>query len=339
MDEIGNGRWRSATPTPTLIDASSGSWRSQLYEPGVTLDVSRPVAILKHRRWLIYACALLFGLAAGLVSKFALTKWYRAFAVISPNLQENLGQPGSMYGAGLELMLGDMMGSGAVSLAQKYSLIMKSYNFTMDLVDRYNLAPLVWRDKDKLAEAARKNPRTVRWKTYKLTLDRFKSEYDYKSESLTVSFIDPDPAQAKRIVGLYLDLLRSKLREEAVSKAKMLAASLQAEALKAPDPLLQSRLYQLAAQQMQRQIVAQAQSDFFFSIVDPPVASGEVYWPSAKVNALAGVVVGAMLSAALVLVYDSRRARRAEQRETASLPAQRKDEPGGRSTGAALGAR
>jgi capsular polysaccharide biosynthesis protein len=339
MDDSGNGHWRSAAPAPGLFEASNSGWWSQLSEPGAALDISQPIAMLKHRRRLIFAWAFVFALAAGLMTKFVLTKWYRAFAVISPTPQEDLSQSAGMYDVGMQMMLGDLMGSGAVALAQKYTLIVKSYEFTMDLVDRYALAPRVWGSKQKLEEAATQNPQTLRWRTYKLMLGRFNSEYDYKSGSLSLSFIDPEPAQAKRIVGLYVDSLRSKLREEAVHKASVIAASLQAQAVKTSDPLLQSRLYQLAAQQLQRQIIAQAQSDFFFSLVDPPVAPGVIYSPSAKLNALLGAIVGAILCSVLVLAYDSRRARRAKRREAGVPTTQRQDEPSSRPAGAALGAR
>jgi uncharacterized protein involved in exopolysaccharide biosynthesis len=339
MDDSGNGHWRPAARTPGSFEPSTNVQWPQLLEAGPVLDVSRPVAILRRRRRLIIACALASGLALGLVTKFTFTKWYRAFAVISPTPQEDLGQGEGMYDVGMQLMLGDVMGSASVALAQKYSLIMKSYDFTMDLVDRYGLAPMVWGGKDKLEEAARQNPRTLRWRTYKEMLGRFKSEYDYKTSSLTVSFIDPNAAQAKRVVALYLDSLRTKLRDEAVRKASVVAASLEAQAVKTSDPLLQSRLYQLAAQQLQRQIVAQAQADFFFSVVDPPVAPGVIYSPSAKLNAIAGVFLGALLCSTMVLAYDTRRARRAERREDTLPATQRPDESGGRPVGAAASAR
>jgi uncharacterized protein involved in exopolysaccharide biosynthesis len=340
MNDSGNGHWRPADGAPDPSQPAKRDWLSDAPDPAAAIDVSGLISILRRRRRFILVGALIFGLAAGLVAKFVLAKWYQAFAVIAPTPQEDLAASGNMYDVGLQLMLGDVMGSGTVTLAQKYSLIMKSYEFTMDLVDRYGLAPRLWGGKERMEAAAAKNPRTIRWRTYKLMIKRFKSEYDYKSSSLTVSFIDRDPAEAKRIVQIYVDSLRNKLREEAVSKASVIAASLEAQAVKTPDPLLQSRLYQLAAQQLQRRIVAQAQSDFFFSVIDPPLAPGIIYSPSAKLNAVGGLILGAVLCAVMAVVYDSRRMRAAQRRrEAQAARAQPRGQPSQRPGDVAVGVR
>ena len=115
--------------------------------------------------------------------------------------------------------------------------------------------------------------------------DRFSTEYDFKSGNLTLYFMDPSPDEAQKVLGYYLDSLREKLRNEEVQAGASAAASLEEEVRKSSDALLQTQLYELMARQIQREKMAEVQSDFAFKLVEPPVVPDNYYAPKARHNA------------------------------------------------------
>ena len=239
-------------------------------------------------RWIIIGLATVAaGLGYGLITKYVLVKYYRAQALIAP-ISSSSGGLGSMSGAGdmMDSMGGGLMslfnlasGGDSASVAERYLSIMNSYAFTTDLIKRYHL-------ERKIVDSHSKNAPTVtRWQLHRAILSRFSAEYNYRSGNLELYFQDPDPQDAQRILGYYLDSLRDKLRNEEVQSALAAATSLQEEIRKTSDALLQTQLYELMARQVQREKVAQVQADFAFKVIEPPVVPDNYYAPSARKNA------------------------------------------------------
>jgi hypothetical protein len=105
--------------------------------------------------------------------------------------------------------------------------------------------------------------------------------------------------EAQRVLGFYLDSLRDKLRNEEVQAGASAAASLEEEVRKSSDALLQTQLYELMARQIQRQKIAEVQSDFAFKVVEPPVVPDNYFSPKARHNA----TLAASITLALVCIW------------------------------------
>jgi hypothetical protein len=252
------------------------------------LEFLRHLNVLRARWVLIAATTIGIGLGYGLYTKFLTVKWYRAQAIFTPvppqsGMSMGTGGASDMVdglGGGIAAML--TMGGGAdtVTIAERDTAIMNSYAFTTDLVNKYHL-------EHKIIGVRSKNAPTVtKWWIHASIKDRFSTEYDFKSGNLTLYFLDPSPADAQRILGYYLDSLRDKLRNEEMQSAASAADSLQEEVRKTSDALLQSQLYELMARQIQREKIAQVQSDFAFKLVEPPVVPDNYYMPKARNNAI-----------------------------------------------------
>jgi hypothetical protein len=110
-----------------------------------------------------------------------------------------------------------------VTLAERYTAIMNSYAFTTNLVNKYHLEHNIVGVRSKNA------PTVTKWSVHTMIADRFNTEYDYKSGNLTLSFLDPSPVEAQRVLGFYLDSLRDKLRNEEVEAGVSAASSLEEE--------------------------------------------------------------------------------------------------------------
>ncbi len=246
------------------------------------LQILHYAGLLREHWILIVSATIGIGLAAGLYAKFFMVKFYRAQAVITPlNPDSAMGGSLSMSGpfGGVSSGLASLMSMGGSSdeatLAERDKAIMTSYAFTTDLIDRHHLT-------QHIAGGHQNGKPVSRWILYRKLSANLTSEFDFRSGNLTVYFLDPDPAEARRILGYYLDGLRDQLRNEEVESAASIAASLQDEIRKTSDALLQTQLYELMARQIQRQTIAQVQSDFAFRVVEPPVVPDFAAFPLAR---------------------------------------------------------
>ncbi|HVC44919.1 MAG TPA: Wzz/FepE/Etk N-terminal domain-containing protein [Candidatus Binataceae bacterium] len=257
------------------------------------VELLRYWSVLWRRRWLIGGLTIAVALGVGLYVRLGAVKWYRAMAVVTPvapgeELDSQIGENplGGMSG------LGALFGVGGpgdnVVTAERYITIMQSYNFGVGLARRNALTSAL-----AGAQAATITP----WQLHMLMNARFSTEYDYRTGNLTLYFLDPRPARARAILGLYLQSLRDQLRGEVTQTASAAALSLQGEINRTPDALLQNQLYELMARQLQREKLAQVQADFAFKVVEPPVVPDHYYLPSARGQAtLWGLVMLGLLS-------------------------------------------
>ena len=129
-------------PQLDLARAHAHFWR----ERGDEIDVLRIYARTLRPWWksILISMLVVSGIT-GLVSKFYLTKWYKASAILRPvsqaavegQLMGLMGAFGSGNGTGLSGLLGNSGGTDA----DEYVGILKSFNFTCALVRRHDLSP------------------------------------------------------------------------------------------------------------------------------------------------------------------------------------------------------
>jgi hypothetical protein len=232
-----------------------------------------------------------------LYDHFLATWTYQASAVIMPMTPDQAdaqtsGDSGGILGGGTGGLASMLLGQGDNEMvAENYMAIMNSYDFTMNLVKRYHLA-------SRLIAKDGGDPATMQpYAIYQWINGNFDAEYDYKSGNLSLTYIDPDPAVAKEVLGYYLQSLQDKLRAEEINSATVAAKSLEDEVAHTSDTLLQQQLYELLAHQIQRQKLAQMQADFAFKMIEPPMVPDFKYSPhGAKSGLLAGFIVVFLMS-------------------------------------------
>lgn len=203
-----------AAPADVVVLASS--------RESVEFSAHRYLVLIYGNRNRIAVCTALAMLLTFLGTKFLMLRWYQAAAVIRPASQEpqtsaSLGSVlGSVMGGANSGPLGNLFG-GTASDAQELLAMLGAVQFNLNLVDRYKLEPIIVRHKTILAwllSAFRggSSGLTNRWMLYQLMQSRLDCAYDDNSGNFTLKFIDPNPAEAERILGLYISELRDKLR-------------------------------------------------------------------------------------------------------------------------------
>lgn len=289
--------YRATFPSDRLLESDTGL---ELY------------AVILGEWWRVIALTTFLAMAAtGVVSKFVLTKWYRATATVRPISQAAVET--RMEGGLVSLggSLGALMGISAEgdAEAREYMTILKSFTFNTALVARHRLAPDLVKDWSAgYWSADAKNPdlnsRRVRWGIYRVLKERLDFDYSLENGNLSIRYMDRDPVTAERILGFYLNDLRDQLRQQAIRDAKAAVVSLQEEVKNTSDPLLVQSLYRVIAKQVQREKLAQVQADFAFKVLEPPVAPYKPYWPKTLLNCLlVGFLVSSLFGGATLLFW------------------------------------
>jgi hypothetical protein len=225
----------------------------------------------------ILLCTLSAVVTTVLVTAFVLPSWYRAQAVLRPASQETQNQQAVMASAsGIMSSLGSSVSSalglgGNDNDAQEFMAILASYDFTIGLVQKYQLQPHLLPPTfvRRLEQQLGLNPYTS-WKGFWKMQSRLSVNYDLEAGNLTLGFEDKDPEMAKRVLHYYIYELRDLLRKRAASVATVAVDSLERENAKTADILLQQQIDQLVAQQLQNKLTAEMQSDFAFTVEDSP---------------------------------------------------------------------
>ncbi len=276
-----------------------------LYEYGLV--------VLEHWRW-VAAAAFLAAIVTFLITAFAMTHYYRVSALLRPVDQSNqlsgpMGALGAAAGA-LGSLQSDIpmlsaLGGQTDDKVQEYLAILQSYDFTMDLVDKHHLAAYL--NPPRAPWLQRLFPRDEQWHLYDTMNYRFDTDYDKMTGNVTLHFMDESRSEAKRILQLYIDSLRQKLRKEEVQSSSEAITALSEQAKNTVDPTLQSRLYSLIASQIERQTEAEVTADFDFVVIDHPAGPGKVYKPRVVLDSALAGFVGALIAALILAARDSRR--------------------------------
>lgn len=285
---------------------------------GAESSAHRYLLVIYGNRKRIAVCAALAMLLTFVWAQFLMLRWYQAVAVIRPASQEPqtsmsltsvLGSV--MSGSASGSPLGNLFG-GTASDAQELLAMLGSVHFNLRLVDRYKLAPVITRHKTilsrvLLAFSGGGSGHTNRWMLYRLMQSRLDCSYDDNSGNFTIKFIDPDPAEAERILGLYISDLRDKLRARAVESSAAAIKALQNQIAGTSDSLLISQLDQLLAQQLQTLGTAEVAADFDFVVIDPPAVPPAPYAPRPLIYALVAGLLTPLLACAFLILRERAR--------------------------------
>jgi LPS O-antigen subunit length determinant protein (WzzB/FepE family) len=277
-------------------------------------------ALLVIENWRLIAIVTFVAVVATyFLTKFAMTKWYQATAIIEPipeGAVENRveGGMGGLGGAGMSTFL---MITGIDSQAQEYLTILRSFTFNTEVATRHHLTDELMRD----VEPKPKTQRKMELRLYEVLKARFKVDYSMQAHNLSVHFLDRDPVRAEQILQFYLDDLRELQRQEAITDARAAIDSLEKEARGSADSLLNESLYALVARQLQRQKLAEVEADFAFKILEPPISPERPYTPRASINCL---IVLMFMPVLMTLAIVGRQLWRNERARIATPPVRRR---------------
>ncbi len=269
-----------------------------------TVELLKYLKLFRRHARLIIGVAFAAVVLNVLYNLFLTTRLYQAQAVITPVSPD---QDMSQIGGGLENMLGGgggglasmLMGTSDNELvSQRDIAILNSFDFTNNLVRRYQLATFLFAGDG--GDPSKATP----WHNYQRINGRFQTDYDYKSGNLQLAFIDSSRERARQVLAWYLEALRERLRNQEVQSAAIAAKSLEEEIAHTSDSLLQNQLYELLARQIQREKLSQVEADFAFRVIEPPVVPDAKYSPHVTRSAIMTGFVIVFLMCLVVLMRE-----------------------------------
>ncbi len=244
---------------------------------------------LLKRRWRLILIVTVLAFAwVFVMTKFVLTKWYQATALVRPSPPQSEANEMSsiasqvLGGGGLGSMLSSMgLDTQTQDEAEKDMSIIQSYSFTMDLLDRHRLTPVISSESRSLLSFGEE---ITPWNLNEAMEARFDCNFDIETGNITLTFMAPSRAEARMVLKFYIDDLREKLRLHEIRKAALAIESLKEQAAQTNDSLLQQDLYSLLAKQVQKQQLAKVQADFAFTVIDPPVVPDKPHRPKVMLS-------------------------------------------------------
>jgi hypothetical protein len=295
------------------LDPLTPDWESDALEAGPDLFEYRD--LFRSCRVKIFFCTLAAVLTTSAMTILVVPRRYRAQAVLRPASQESGTQQAvSLSASGIMSNLGSSVGSsissalgvgGGANDAQEFVVILASYDFTINLINKHHLRSHILHPNllTRIQQRLGINPFSP-WRQFLKMQDSLEANYDTTSGNLTLDFRDRDPVMATRILGYFIDDLRELLRKHAVNVAVVAVDSLNRQIRNTADALLVQQLDQLVAQQLQAQLTAEMQSDFAFTVDDPPASAERPCSPWFFIDPLAAGVLTPVLCFLWVLFYE-----------------------------------
>lgn len=263
------------------------------------------------RRWPQVLVSTVVGIGAAAVLAFTVTKTYRVEAVLiavagqQPSISESLlGQLGGLGG-----FAGALMGNSSSTQEEALALL-QSRGFTKDFILQKDLLPVLFTDslEESTAEEDRRaSDKPTIWDgIMKFEEDIRKVERDRVSGLIRFAIEWSDPQIA---LEWNRDLVREanlRLRDRAIDEAEANIEYLNKQLQTTSVVELRQAIYDLMESQIKTAMLANAQTDYAFRVVDPPLMpdSDEFVRPQRLLYLFIGSFFGFLLGAALALYLD-----------------------------------
>ncbi len=306
----------------TAVDTPSETVQRDDYDDIYVIDVVKRVW---RGKWLIAAVTALFAIASVLVVLFLLPNRYQATILLSPTSAISGGSqlPGGSQVAGLAQLAGVKVGglqSDRVALAME---IVRSHNFLASFVYREEIQiPLfaadLWNVETKELSFDRKiyNIETKTW-TRKVdvhstsrpsaieTVKKFNENLSVELDEdtglvrLGVTFLDPNLARQWTIE--IVERLNENMRMRDLNQSQQNLSFLNEKLASTRIDSLRLQLTEMIEENMRTLMLATAQTDYAFQIVDAPPPPEEASSPNRPLIVAAATLLGGILG--LVIVF------------------------------------
>jgi len=290
------------------------------------IDLIELVKTLWQGKWTIIGVTFVFAVASVL---YALSQpnVYKADAVLAPAESgggNSMSKLAAQYG-GIASLAGVNLGVGEISTTDLALKIIKSRQFITEFIEKHQLLVPLMALKEWDAENNKiildeevydaetntwlREPKGLRGATptaqeaYEVfTKDHLNVSSDTKSGFHTVSITHRSPYVAQQWVAWLIDDINQMMRERSIEEAENNLAYLNEQLEKTAIANMQTALYNLIEEQTKSLMLAQAQNEFAFKVVDPAVVPEVKSGPKRALICIVGTLAGGMLGVMLVLV-------------------------------------
>jgi uncharacterized protein involved in exopolysaccharide biosynthesis len=282
-----------ASPRPALTPAES--LERAPTAAGSEIDLVAVALLLWKRRWWL-ALGIALGTAAFAYYAFTTPPTWRADVVVTPVHEQSMGGAASLANqlGGLASLTG--LNLGADRNEQDYQAVLESRNLLQEFITRNDLLTQLWPDPRK---------RPTLWRA----VQRFQKAVvsireDPRRGITTLSVEWTDPATAARWANGLVALANELIRTRALAEAQRNIVYLNAQAERSSDVDLRHVIFNLIEIQTKTEMLANGRADYAFRVADPATAPEFRAAPHRTLLLITGFVLGAVLSAMLILAWD-----------------------------------
>ena len=263
-----------------------------------TIDVIAVVQVLWRRKYFVVLVGFVFAVAAA-VWALAATPIYRAEAVVVPAREDGVNDATSLSSrfGGLASLAGINLGNGGGDAASNSMAVLRSRRLIEEFVKRNALVPVLF-------------PAGGASATLGFAVDRFRqtivsivTDKDRGTTVIAVNWTDPKVAArwANELVAMVNELIRNRALEDSSRNIEYLNRQLdQTNVVE-----LRRVLYSLVQAETQKTMLANARSEYAFTVVDPAVAPETRTSPKRTLMVLMGGVLGLFVAVMSVLLHNA----------------------------------
>lgn len=289
--------------------------------PGDEIDLRDLFTTLWAGKWIIILTTILFA-AAGLAYALYKPNTYLASALLAP--AQNDGGPridGEL--GGLASLAGVKLGGGDTNKTTIAIEVLQSRAFLTDFILRHQLAvPLVaaesWNQSlgrweydqeiynpetgEWLLDESGKSLQPTNWDLVRAFREQLAVSENKDNGMVTVSFTSLSPQAAKQWVDWLVEDINEDMRAQDVEEAEARVTYLEQKLEETTISGMQQVFYQLIEQETRTIMLANAQREYVFKIIDPPVAPQEKAGPKRGLMVVLAIILGSMLATIVLLV-------------------------------------
>jgi len=189
-------------------------------------------------------------------------------------------------------MVAGQLGLGGAGSLEKLEVVVRSRYLAQRVIEKYDLMPTLFADvwDSKTKKWTVEEPPGIQDAIREIR-DILIVTPDSKKGTLQISFDNPDPATAKRIVEHFLVQTSETMRELVLRDAAENMRFLTAQLDKTTDPLLREKIYNMLAKEIEKDTFARAQTYYGFYVPDPPMVPDRKAKPKRALICVLSVVV------------------------------------------------
>lgn len=275
--------------------------------------------LLKYKR-MILKSVLGATFAAAAIS-LLMTNTYRAEVLLTPAQSEDVkgGGLASALGGlgGLATLAGVSLGGG--SSTEESLAVLQSREFLWKFVQEQKLMPILFEDSWDADKKRWKedNPEDQpgQWDIYRLLIEGKNLDVikDKETGIITVAFEWKDPARAAEWANALVASLNRHLAQQAVARSERNLQYLNEELMKTQVEEMRKTLFDLIASEQKSAMLANAQKEFAFRVLDPAVTPDRKIKPRRTLIVLLSALVAGFLAVIVAFIKESLVRRREEE--------------------------
>jgi len=272
------------------------------------LDVVKMIMFLWRKRAIIFSLASLSAALAVAIS-FSMPVVFRSEVLLSP---VDVSSNGNGFRAGLG-GLGGLASIAGMSIGSAGDLeenlaVLQSRSFLWAFLQERGRLQILFQDKwdednqQWLGEKEDSEPTLL--SSYRKLSGLIKVDSDQKSGLVTVAVEWGEPEVAAAWCNQLIERLNSFLRRQAVERSKNNLKYLYEELKTSQVTEMKQALYELISQEQKNAMLANTQTEFAFSVIDPAVVPEQRIKPNRKTIVVLGIMFGIIFGIVFSLIVD-----------------------------------